>query len=164
MNYYAMGILVGVIVGALIVLFSAMKKGKQQYDERQMVGRGKAYQAGFTTMALAVAAVNLLDWIDALPGVPFVWNCGALLLGIGVFAVVAVLNDAYISMTQSPKQITTSGTLFIIAMSLQAFSNFMSDRPESRVFGYLNVMIVIVWAAILIAMAIRKRAHQEDEE
>lgn len=73
MNYYLLGMIVGVIFALaffILSLFIRKKKGTypRKYDERQMVGRGKAFQAGFFTLLSAGALCNIWDFASPLPG------------------------------------------------------------------------------------------------
>ena len=91
MNYYLLGVVVGVIF-ALGVFFIRLYLHKKKhpntgkYDERQIIGRGKAFQAGFFTLLAAGALCNIWDFVSPLPGGSFVWNISVLLLGVTVFA------------------------------------------------------------------------------
>ena len=76
MNYYLLGMIVGVIFALaffILSLFIRKKKGTYpcKYDERQMVGRGKAFQAGFFTLLSAGALCNIWDFASPLPGGSF---------------------------------------------------------------------------------------------
>ena len=71
MNYYVLGILAGAAlsVGLFFLIRVLCKKaGDCEYDERQMIGRGKAFRAGFFTTLIAGAIIACLDFCELLPG------------------------------------------------------------------------------------------------
>ena len=57
MNYYLLGVVVGIVFALAVFFISAYLHRKKhpetgKYDERQIIGRGKAFQAGFFTLLL----------------------------------------------------------------------------------------------------------------
>lgn len=105
---YVIGLIVGVLVGlavvALVVMIcrkkGSMRFGKCEYDERQMLARGKAFRAGFFTILIYEAVYAMVDvagikWCANVTGIML-----GLMLGITVFAIVAISKDAYMSMNE----------------------------------------------------------------
>ena len=169
MNYYLLGVVVGVIF-ALGVFFISLYLHKKKhpntgkYDERQMLGRGKAVQAGFFTLLIAGGICNIWDFVSPLPGGSFLWNIGVLLLGVTVFAVTAIHFDAYVGMYDSPRQFLTMGACFIFVMVTIGLNNLHSHRPEGRIIGITNFGVGIVWIIIVIALLLHRRKAQKEEE
>ena len=169
MNYYLLGVVVGVIF-ALGVFFISMYLHKKKhpntgkYDERQMLGRGKAFQAGFFTLLIAGAVCNVWDFLSPLPGGSFLWNIGVLLLGVTVFAVTAIHFDAYIGIYDSPRRFLTMGACFIFAMAAIGLGNLHSDRPEGRIIGFTNFGVGIVWLIIVAALLLHRRSSRKEDE
>ena len=169
MNYYLLGVVVGVIF-ALGVFFISLYLHKKKhpntgkYDERQMLGRGKAFQAGFFTLLIAGGICNIWDFVSPLPGGSFLWNIGVLLLGVTVFAVTAIHLDAYVGMYDSPRQFLTMGACFIFVMVTIGLNNLHSHRPEGRIIGITNFGVGIVWIIIVIALLLHRRKAQKEEE
>ncbi len=169
MNYYLLGVVVGVIF-ALGVFFISLYLHKKKhpntgkYDERQMLGRGKAFQAGFFTLLIAGGICNIWDFVSPLPGGSFLWNIGVLLLGVTVFAVTAIHFDAYVGMYDSPRQFLTMGACFIFVMVTIGLNNLHSHRPEGRIIGITNFGVGIVWIIIVIALLLHRRKAQKEEE
>ena len=169
MNYYLLGMGVGVVCALaafILSLFIRKKRGTYpcQYDERQIVGRGKAFQAGFFTLLIAGAVCNIWDFASPLPGGSFLWNIGALLLGVTVFAVTAIHFDAYVGMYDSPRQFLAMGACFIFAMITIGLSNLHSHRPEGRIIGITNFGVGLVWIIIVIALLLHRRKAQKEDE
>ena len=169
MNYYLLGVVVGVIF-ALGVFFISLYLHKKKhpntgkYDERQMLGRGKAFQAGFFTLLIVGGICNIWDFVSPLPGGSFLWNIGALLLGVTVFAVTAIHFDAYVGMYDSPRQFLTMGACFIFVMVTIGLNNLHSHRPEGRIIGITNFGVGIVWIIIVIALLLHRRKAQKEDE
>ena len=169
MNYYLLGMIVGVIFALaffILSLFIRKKKGTYpcKYDERQMVGRGKAFQAGFFTLLSAGALCNIWDFASPLPGGSFVWNIGVLLLGVAVFAVTAIHFDAYLSLNENPQQFLATGACFVFAMATIGLGNLHSNRPEGRIMGIINFGVGIVWIIIVAALLLHRRNSQKEDE
>ena len=169
MNYYLLGMIVGVIFALaffILSLFIRKKKGAYpcKYDERQMVGRGKAFQAGFFTLLIAGAVCNIWDFASPLPGGSFLWNMGVLLLGITVFALTAIHFDAYLSLNENPRQFLLTGICFVFAMAAIGLNNLQNDRPEGRIMGIINFGVGIVWIIIVAALLLHRRSSQKEEE
>ena len=169
MNYYLLGMIVGVIFALAFFipsLFIRKKKGTYpcKYDERQMVGRGKAFQAGFFTLLSAGALCNIWDFASPLPGGSFLWNIGVLLLGVTVFAVTAIHFDAYLSLNENPQQFLATGACFVFAMATIGLGNLHSNRPEGRIMGIINFGVGIVWIIIVAALLLHRRNSQKEDE
>ena len=169
MNYYYLGMAVGFLIAvvAFVVSLAAHKKkhpNTGKYDERQMLGRGKAFQAGFFTLLIAGGICNIWDFVSPLPGGSFLWNIGALLLGVTVFAVTAIHFDAYVGMYDSPRQFLAMGACFVFAMITIGLSNLHSHRPEGRIIGITNFGVGLVWIIIVIALLLHRRKAQKEDE
>lgn len=169
MNAYTWGLVFGISLGIGIFLIATLVSRKKhpeynKYDERQIVGRGKAFQAGFFTTLIASAAVTIWEYIDGLPGVPFLWHICALMLGVAVFALTAIHFDAYIGMNDSPMRWVKIGLLFVVAMGLSGYANLRTDRPEGRVMAFLNLTIAVIWIVLVVALMIHRRNAQKEAE
>lgn len=170
MSAYMLGVTAGITFGLIIIVcawFWRRRKNPDwnKFDERQIVGRGKAFQAGYFTLLIAGAICSVWEYIAGLPGEPFLWHISVLLLGITVFALTAIHYDAYVGMYDSPKKFIRIGTLFIISMTLSGLSNLLSDRPESKTMAFMNLALAIIWVLIVAALQLhRKKAATEDAE
>ena len=165
MDYYILGIVFGILFGA--VAFMAVKlrhPNTCKYDERQMVGRGKAFRAGFLTLLIAGGICNTWDFVSPLPGGSFLWNIGVLLLGVTVFAVIAIHLDAYVAMNDNPRRFFTMGICFIIGMPLMGMNNLHSQRDMARTLGILDLAVGAVWAVIVVTLLLHRRKLQKEEE
>lgn len=167
MDYYVLGVICGVVL-ALVVSLLVWRKFKNgntptgKYDERQIIGRGKAFQAGFFTLLIAGAVYNTWNYISPLPGSSFVWNLGIALGGVAVFALVAIHFDAYLGLYDNPKRFLFAGCCFIIAMTCSAISNLHGDRPFQHDLGILNLGVGLVWLLIVAALLLHRPEGNEE--
>lgn len=169
MNYYLLGIVFGIIFALAVFVISVVLHKKihpnsGKYDERQMAGRGKAFQAGFFTLIIVGATCNVWDFVSPLPGGSFLWNIGVLLLGVTVFAVTAIHFDAYMGMYDSPRRFLTAGLCFIFAMAAMGLTNLHNGRPEGRILGIINFGVGLVWMIIVAALLLHRRSAGEKED
>lgn len=169
MNYYYLGIIFGVLfaLGVFIIACFIHKKrhpNTGKYDERQTLGRGRAFHAGFFTLLIAGAICNIWDYVSPLPGGSFLWNIGVLLLGVTVFAVTAIHFDAYVGMYDNPRRFLLMGIGFIVFMAGSSLINFHNGRPEGRIIAITNFGVGIVWLIIVAALLLHRRNAQKEEE
>ena len=105
------GIVTGIVVAVLLVILMAVLFRKQggvgfgraKYDERQLLARGKAYRAGFFTVLIYELLYAFGDLMELRWTVPFTGVMIGLFLGIAVFGVVAICQDAYLSLNEKPR-------------------------------------------------------------
>lgn len=169
MNYYMLGITAGITLGLIVFVWSWFIHRRKnpnwnKFDERQIVGRGKAFQAGFFTLLIAGAACAISEYVYGLPGETFLWHIGVLLLGVTVFALTAIHYDAYVGMYDDPKKFLRMGILFVASMTLCAIANLRSEHAEGRTIGWLNLAIGAIWFLIVIALQLHRKGSAEDSE
>lgn len=169
MNASIIGIIGGIIGGlvfvALFFLIRMLCKKKRtcDFDERQRMGRGRAFQAGFFTILLTGAIVTCLDFLGVLPGSGLLWHMGALLLGVAVFAVTAIHYDAYVGLHQKAKSYYITGSCIFATMILNGVVNLGSSDPERVTLSILDFQVAALWVVILIALLVH-RSHSKVEE
>lgn len=170
MNYYILGVIFGIItalgIAAIVwMVHRKLRPNSGKYDERQIAGRGKAYQAGFFTLLIAGAALNVWEYCaGGLPGIPFLWHMGVIFLGIAVYALTAIHYDAYVGIYDKPSRFIRMGILFIVAMGLSGISNLCSGREEGFVIACLNLGVAVMWILIVSALLIHRRMAEAEEE
>lgn len=156
-TYYIAGITVGICVGLLVLAVSKYrhqkKYGTREYDERQMVGRGKAFQAGFLTSLLSNMLYSTYNYLDPLPGEPFLWQIGCMALSLLVFVLVAIHYDAYLPLTDRPERFLRTAGLLTVAMALIGIGNLRSEYSDHTA-GYIQLMLAGIWLIVTIAMLI----------
>lgn len=165
---YLMGIVVGIVFcGAFALLVHLRHKkqhpGADEFDERQLLARGKAFQYGFYTMLTAGGICACVDYVDALPGRSFPWLIGALILGVAVFALTAIHHDAYYGFREKPERYYIMGACLIFVMAFSGISNVTSADPDNVAFGIVNFEVAAIWLVIVAALLIHNRKGREKE-
>lgn len=156
------GFLAVFLIIAAILIRKRKKDGSGQFDERQIVGRGKAFQAGFFTLLVLGMLNNVGFYLEFLPGDRFLWDIGVFGISITIFAVTAICNDAYLSMTESPKNFYLSGGLLFGANLVCFFIN-ISDSGH-RNSAMINGMLCLMWAIIVLTQYIHNRNTRKELE
>ena len=165
MDYYVLGVLAGAALSVGLFFFIRVlcrKAGNCEYDERQMIGRGKAFQAGFFTTLIAGAIIACLDFCELLPGRSLPWSMGALLLGVTVFAVTAIHYDAYVGFNVKPRRYYIMGACFIAIMVSDGILNIRHTDPDKVTFGILNFQVAAIWVVIIIALLLHQVGRKEE--
>lgn len=157
------------LVGGIIALFIyTEKKSKNEYDERQILARGKAYKAASTTAIIYFFVCSFHSewgfyWIK-----PSAQMLLGLMLTLFVFAFVAIINDAYVT-------IKNSGILYLVftllGTALYTFRGFLEIYEGEKLIenGMLTMLsIIFIYAflflviavTLIIKMIINKRAEK----
>lgn len=103
---YAAGFIVGVtivaIICTIIMIIYNCKNIKSEYDERQIIARGKAFQVAFFTLMVSLLLDGFIrtileyDWSDYFTGVAICIG-----IAIGVFVTVSIYKDAYVQLEKN---------------------------------------------------------------
>ena len=162
---YAMGLVFGLAVGLGVVALLFKKKVLDMtFDERQELARGKAYKYGFQAMGVSVILYGILDvtvgeWCDTLTG-----NLICFCIGLTVFAVTCILNDAYMSLKENPRKVMTLCLLaglmnLAIGWANAAHGTVVVDGKLST--GAVNLIVggmsLLLLAVYIINYALRER-------
>lgn len=169
---YAVGLLVGIAVVAVWAAVSR-KKVKNQYDERQLLARGRAYRAAFYTMLLYLMADGSFQYVTGR-----VW-CGhyagcmlAVALGGGVFATCCIAGDAYFTLYEHPKTflLLTGGALVaLLALELPMYltgsyalfeNGMLSDEAVPAI---AVVMVLWIYLACALRLLLRRLNEAKDD-
>lgn len=168
-------LLVGIVLVGLVVLavfLCLYSDRKQDYDERQLQIRAKAYRLGFFTMIVSMLAVMFLQtwsrWTEVVDNSFALLT--ALMFSLTVFGVYCVLNDAYFTRRENPK----ASLLFcfgVLIMNIGAVLTNLSDDRSIFVDGKLTFspggnllcggMFGVFTLTLLIKMLIKPK---EDDE
>lgn len=167
-GFFYLGILCGLIVGVVVIVIRRRKSGRVmcEFDERQELARGKAFQYGFYALLLYLLFYGLVEdmtgvyWGKGMTGVAL-----GICIGVGVFAAVSIWNDAYFSLWERPKR-------FIVLFSVVMVSNLylgishLQEPEQSPNYGYINLFLGITFLEILLVMgakALKNRRESEEE-
>lgn len=171
--YYGLGFLCGfvaVAIAGLIISIVRKKKNKENtqpyYDERQNIARGKSYQSGFFTMVGYYLVYAILDvfgitWCENFVGVIL-----GILIGVGVFAVIAINNDAYFALNSKKKQLIGLFVFIIICQIAGSIGNIINNEfiiNNKLSLNSINLFVAVLFIIILIAIFVHDR-HLKQEE
>ena len=165
--WFGIGLLIGLVVAiGILIVFTVGKKNCKKFDERQIAARGKAYRAGFVTVALCELVVFFIELFTKEPLVlfaPGVLQIYILLVGLLVFIEYAIFSDAYFNVGER-----FNIKWCIIMLLLGAVYILQSLRSDQEVFMYYTfsagIFIEIVIISILIKHAIDKKRETAIEE
>lgn len=174
MNAYTLGVMFGILIAVLIVtIFSYFKRRKygrpDDYDERQQLIRGKAYQHAFI-VTLCVAA--LYGGLVALTERAYMADGVAALLvtfiGIGTFGAESILRDAFYTAHNRPK---TYILLYAACILSQIAGTVGHIRANDLVLdGVLTMNVLplactVLFSVILVCLIIKSvRAPKEEDD
>ena len=167
----AVGVIVGVIIVALIFTYNKKKTGSAvggDFDERQQLLRGKAFQAGFFTMLI----LSFLYWVlvrlvlqrplmeDGLSALICV------LVGVGVFGFDCILHDAFFTVQNKPKNYI----ILFICTTLCQIPSAINNIREGRVvengvltFGVIPIVCAVLFLGILTAIVCKMLAMRKED-
>lgn len=179
---YVLGMLAGLIVGLLsvVILVWLIRKlgGKvswnsdRAYDERQIIARGKAYQAAFVTLAFYMM---IISWFSEMVGVTWFMSFGGMWIGlclsILVFAVICILKDAYMSLYENTKgsimlfTVAALSNLIIGIVNLTEEGSLIKDGVISAACVNLAVgLLFTVISIVFCGRVIYNKKHLEEDE
>lgn len=154
------------VVGIMIRVYCTKGGWKCEYDERQQISQGRGYKYGYYTMLIYFAvnymAITILghpwaeEYVDILLG---------MLLGIGVFCIYCIMNEAFLSLNQKPKRYAAIILVIAIMNGLGAASSIMRGNvliQDGKLTGnclnlYCAILMFAVWFAMVAKYFISKR-------
>ncbi|MCR5824135.1 MAG: hypothetical protein K6G60_06880 [Lachnospiraceae bacterium] len=161
-RFAAVSLIAGVAVGILLVVIVATLAIKsnapvKKYDERQIAMQGKAYKYAFITMVIyfgLFAVVSTLSSLPTLFTLPFsadILVMLGVLTGAMVFAVTAIIHDAYFRLDENQGFIIilfVITSLINIAIGVVHIVN--GDHAGDGVINMLNSGNLLCGAALLV--------------
>lgn len=181
--YYYLGMVFGFIFAFLLLAFLrwlVRKMGgsvdrcgrKDSYDERQQLARGKAYKYAFFTLIFYVTIVSLISEFSRISW--FMSFCGiwiGVCLSIMVFAVICILEDAYMSLYENAKGVIMIFSIVAIMNLVVVVRIIMERRPilENGAISldYMNLVVgvmICVILAVFCGKVIYNKKHLDEEE
>lgn len=163
--FFSLGAVTGFLAIFAMILLIKYVLGKKNYrfggcnyDERQLLARGKAYKYGYfslllCTMLIAISGIKMLFSVSGF----FIGIC----ISIFIFAVVCIKEDAYMSLTENAKGINAMFALIALinyATSIPVITNkkllldhgVLSVRCMNLTCAVLFTLILVVFNAKLI--------------
>lgn len=161
------GCAVAFLIFFLFLFFITRKKKNDknaEYDERQIAARGKAFRAGFFSMMLYFAWFMVVSTFEfeliSRYNVPIIF--AGIVFGTGVFAVMAIKNDAYLKLHEKRSTQLTVLILITVVNAVSGIVNFINDA-KSGVF-LMNALCALLGIVILAAILIHQKKMSGNEE
>lgn len=163
MNIVTLFLALAILVGIIMLCLSDRKKVKQ-FDERQLIVRGRAVNLAYVTLLICLFIVLILStmnlpWLD----VP-VCVILSMFISLTVFSVYAILNNAYFT---GVKKESPFGGVFLSVSLLNLFNGFRHLSNEGKE-GPLDIILPFVLGAlgviICVTLLIRKRMDKNEQE
>lgn len=172
---YVLGVIAGILFVALFcAFFSAAvkrrgKSAKAQFDERQVVARGKAYRHAFFTLLFYLLAWGLFELATGMRLWDTYTGCFiGVFLSVTVFAVVAILNDAYFAVNERPATyLGIFALVTVLNLGIAIWNLIDGEDPivENGILTYhsVNLLVGAMFLVILIVAAIRVWQGKREE-
>jgi len=156
------------LVFFLFLFFITRKKKNNknaEYDERQIAARGKAFRAGFFSMMLyfawfMVVSTFELELINRY-NVYFIF--AGIVFGTGVFAVIAIKNDAYLKLNTKVGTQLKVMVLITVVNIASGIVNYVYGDAKSGAF-LMNALCALLSIVILAAILIHQKKISGNEE
>ena len=167
-EYYAIGVMVGVVLVALI-LKAIHKDGrvKTEYDERQLIVRGKSYTYAFWGMLVANAVMIGLEEGNAdLPVLGLNQFFIPILIGIIIQVSYSIFHDAYKGMNDNMIRYTVIMTVVSVFNLFVGIMSWVREGfiQNGKVYPlFANLMVGLLFLIVAIEMIIRKAMLDREE-
>ena len=172
MNEYNIGMLVGIAVAigifAVIAAIGKKRGRRGEFDERQELIRGKAYQHAFFAVMLYSALYGLLvvtaerplmeDGLSALV---------AMFVGVVVFAVESIARDAFFTAKNRPKSYIILYAAVIFSQLVNAVGNIREGglvQDGVLTMKVLPLVCAAVFAIVLAAIIVKAVQPQKEDD
>lgn len=168
---YIVGIICGLAICVIIGLLFRMRRcktsgrGTVEFDERQQLARGKAYKTGFVTTLIYCLLFGALSATE----IPFFQSVMGMLigpfLGITVFAVTAIFDDAYLGLNENKRSFYILSIVICaanLAVGIMHGVNGELIENGQLTIDSLSLMLGVLFAIIPCALVIHDlRAKKE---
>ena len=171
-NSYISGVAVGILVAFVIALVLRKSmgkgKGKPQYDERQLLARGRAFMWAFFSLLCYVALLGIASMkVSAVQENIFVFLMIGVCLSCSVFGIYSVWNDAYVQVGQNPRRYMILTALIGILNIISTVFMIAGHLLEGETFpvgALVNLMLGALMLAMSLTLFLKYRAECRDEE
>lgn len=150
---------------SLVVAIVSRKDNKNHYDERQIIGRGEAFKAGFYTGIAYQFGLYLINLFGI--GLPLSFGNLAIIglaLSLGVFATIAIWKDAYVAVNENKKTTLISLGLAAVANAIPAIRFLTESEDNGFLIANDILFVLLTWIfMVIVAKSIcDKIADKED--
>lgn len=194
--FYYIGLIAGILCGILLVMLFGWiigkaggkvggigQKEKKNYDERQLLVRGKAYKGAFIFLAIYV---NVAAMLDAFSGNRILLSGGGILLGtllaLFLFASICVMKDAYMGLKENAKgiimmlgaagalnliigisQVMDKDSSFVVSTVTTTLHEADKVKETMTLSVDINLLVGIICGALLIEFLIKQKLDQKED-
>lgn len=149
-----------VLFGVLTIISRVKKSNGKQYDERQIIGRGKAYKMAFLTLLaynLLYACVDAsgIKWCESAVGMSI-----GIFIGVTAFAITAITKDAFEGVHTNPRYVILLFLLIIVVQSIC----FAAECIEGNIIengvltlNFISLFNAVCFAVILVVYLLHNR-------
>lgn len=172
---YVLGVICGILAVAIFCLImrkiatkKVNKSAPKEYDERQIIARGKSYKTGMLTFVIVTLICTLLETLDVHFAQYPLLLLLILLIGAFAFVVDAIFRDAYFRVGDSTKMwwLILIGIANIFLSFINCKDGFIKDGL--LVVDSLNLIvgiwIIVIFVIICIKKYIDKKASDTADE
>lgn len=168
---YYIGVIVGFLLvvgfGLLVRFVFKTKRVKPKYDERQIIARGKAYKVGFFTLLIYGAVCTVLQAMEIYLCDGLVREVIGIVIGVGAFAIVAILNDAYIGYNENNRYSIGVMSLIGLLNLGSAIIGIITDglwKDGQATNTIVNLAVFILFFVILTTYWLHKKKTKDEAE
>lgn len=153
---YISGFVFGVIFVIIsYLLFGKKKKGIQIYDERQKLVQKTGFKWGFCTSIILIMLKAILAEFGCIKFMSEIISAVIIVLvSLSVYLVYCIFHDAYLSLTDKPKQIIIFLTLSGI---LNIFLSFAVNYRERRINLLIGIFVIFIALNVAIRQLMLKK-------
>ncbi len=149
-----------VIVAIITSITTVKGRGKSvQFDERQLIARGKALGAGFYTLMLTLLCYIFYSKIAVNPILDTAIGIGlCIIIGVAVFAIIGITKDAFVGFTENAsgkKKLFGFLGGINLAMGVLSILNGRLLEEGKLSFSVLNLAVGALAVTLCIGMIIR---------
>ena len=160
------GLLIGLAIGALILVVSKKANKNAKFDERQIAARGNAYKAGFVTFVICELVIFFVELFTEEPLVfykPGDLQMIVTLFSLLVFVEYSIFTDAYYYATQKFSLSWCIIMLFLGGTYILQF--ILAKEKDSKVLILsAGIMIIVAMISLIIKQALNKKEALKLEE
>ncbi len=151
---------------ALAILLGSLKNSKD-YDERQIMERGKAYSLGFFTIMISIFLAIAVDILELLPVQGYVLSAAAIFPGLMVFLAYSIWHEAYFSLKDKTRGLLILFGIIGIVNLILAIAAVRDGRMfENGKLGLpiLNAACAVMFIEVFMVVLIKKLSISKETD
>lgn len=162
-------VLVIIVVIALFFAFvrnTAGKKRSRQYDERQILARGKAYKCGFLALCICLLMTMMAESVFKLD-MSYVGASACLFVGLCVVAVYSIWHDAFFSMRQKPGLYLLLCLLIVGCNGIAPVTHYLEGERLAEILHSvvcLNITCALCFLVVGVTILLKMLLQEKGEE